>query len=772
MGQRRIYTFVVVALCLGGSVEASVERENADSLFQAAVEQIGRVPVKESIRAFRRVLKADPDYAPAHHEIAKLYIDLKTPESRQQAHWALDRAMRLDPQNVTYQQTLGDLLWAQGYWYNAANQYEKVLETSPEHAEAAYKIGYHALKNFMKYIDMEHLDRIGGLGGSTYHMFSWKQFGEKDRDKAIAYLEKCIQVDPGFRDAYYQLGLVHFESSQPEGLVRVSKQLLKQMSDDKDGLLFCGLGFQSLGNEEAAYKYYTRALRQMGPEERAMMESVDLIATEEEKKQIALTSVQDTSQTWGDSAARARFWRRQDPLFLTGFNERRMEHYGRIAYANLRFSRPSRGIEGWQTDMGKAYIRFGRYLSRKTQRGDIDIPMDGKPIGSGVPTDRIPDGLATSRSRVSREMDAWNLSEQKEVWFYEGFKVAFRVPDGFHGHLSAPLPDKPRYVDPYRRKKYSLPHQVVAFQDGDSIRVEISSAVPKARLKVSGPEGSVHLGDGIFLFDEHWEAVYRKRQDLNLKWPAFGKGKYTGADSLRKSHLLSYHTVSVAPGPYRVVSETRDRMTGSIGTFREVRAFSFPDSVLAVSDLLLASRIEEKRAFPESRKDLKIMPNPLRTFGRSEPVFIYLEVYNLMRDEFGRTAYEMTCRVGRPKKKEIDPALFVALDLLDARARVEIETVLREEDIEDAVHVVDYQVRYVLPERNRISQQFEEIGQKGRQIETAVTSRYEGDREDDFTYLQIDVARVPVGIYNLTVTVKDVRTEQIAERDVLFRIME
>ena len=54
----------------------------------------------------------------------------------------------------------------------------------------------------------------------------------------------------------------------------------------------------------------------------------------------------------------------------------------------------------------------------------------------------------------------------------------------------------------------------------------------------------------------------------------------------------------------------------------------------------------------------------------------------------------------------------------------------------------------------------------------AVTSRYEGDREDDFTYLQINVARVPVGIYNLTVTVKDVRTEQIAERDVLFRVID
>ena len=408
----------------------------------------------------------------------------------------------------------------------------------------------------MKYIDMEHLDRIG----STYHMFYWEQFGEKDCDKAIAYLEKCIKVDPRFRDAYYQLGLVHFESSQPEGLVRVSKQLLKQMSDDKDGLLFCGLGFQSLGNEEVAYKYYTRALRQMDPEERAMMESVDLIATKEEHKQIALASVQDTSQTWEDSAARARFWRRQDPLFLTEFNERRMEHYGRVAYANLRFSRPSRRIEGWQTDMGKAYIRFGRYLSRKTQRGDIYIPMDGNaPISSEVTTDRTFDDLPTSRSKISREMDAWNVSQQKEIWLYEGFKVAFLVPDGFHGNLSAPLPDKPRYVDPYRRKKYSLPHQVVAFQDGDSIRVEISSAVPKARLKVSEPEGSVHLGDGIFLFDEHWEEVYRKRQDLNPEMAGVWQREIYGSGQPAKepSAVLSYRigyagTVSGGGRDYRL----------------------------------------------------------------------------------------------------------------------------------------------------------------------------------------------------------------------------
>ena len=41
-----------------------------------------------------------------------------------------------------------------------------------------------------------------------------------------------------------------------------------------------------------------------------------------------------------------------------------------------------------------------------------------------------------------------------------------------------------------------------------------------------------------------------------------------------------------------------------------------------------------------------------------------------------------------------------------------------------------------------------------------VTANYEGTRENDFTYLQIDVNQVPEGIYQLTVLAKDEQTEQ------------
>jgi GWxTD domain-containing protein len=55
----------------------------------------------------------------------------------------------------------------------------------------------------------------------------------------------------------------------------------------------------------------------------------------------------------------ADFWRRRDPDPATPENEFKNEHYRRIAYANFNFSRTSDSNDGWNTDMGRVYIRYG-----------------------------------------------------------------------------------------------------------------------------------------------------------------------------------------------------------------------------------------------------------------------------------------------------------------------------------------------------------------------------------------------------------------------------
>ena len=648
---------------------AAGDSQLAERLYETAMEQVGSVASEESITAFQRVLKADRNYAPAHYEIAKLYMSLDTPMDRDSAMKAVNRSIRLERENVTYRLLKGDVLWTQGSWDNAVNEFKKVLEIDPKNAKAAYMIGHHGIKNFMKYYHMDMMSMVSPIDrreGASRHTHSLRGFSIEELNEAVSYLKTCIEADPRFKDAYFQLGLACLETNRPVELIRVANLLLDRVPDDKDALLFCGLGYQTLGEEALAHEFYSEALRRMAPEERVMMESIEDILLDEDRAKlddvpIAPEAGGGATRPCIDGVERVRFWRQQDPLFLTDYNERRMEHYGRVAYANLRFSRPSKGIEGWQTDMGKAYIRLGRYLDRRMQRPDINsLPIDYSfTFGERLPQIR------------------WHVSKQRETWFYEAFRVDFQISDGFHGSAPSRLPERTRYVDPYGPQKYSVPHQVASFRDGDSLRVELAYALPKYNVTVSNLDRSVVLENGVFLFDEKWDEVYRKRSDIKLRWPLITPSGYPVADTLRKNHLVFQIAFGLSPGAYNMVGEVRDRTNGSIGTFREERAFAAVDSTLSISDLLLASRIDTRSSFPDGRSDLDILANPMRTYHRSEPAFIYLEAYNLERNEFGRTEYDISYRIGRPEQKEIDPHLFFAQRLPEGGRQLEVTREIR-----------------------------------------------------------------------------------------------
>lgn len=52
-----------------------------------------------------------------------------------------------------------------------------------------------------------------------------------------------------------------------------------------------------------------------------------------------------------------RFWKRRDPTPETQFNELKEAFYERLEYVNEKFSISNK--EGWQTDMGRVYLKYG-----------------------------------------------------------------------------------------------------------------------------------------------------------------------------------------------------------------------------------------------------------------------------------------------------------------------------------------------------------------------------------------------------------------------------
>ena len=712
---------------------------------------LGSSDVGGRIQTLTQAVAADRKHAAAYHELAKLYISLNTVQDRDRAHRAIKRALVVDPGNVDYQVTLGHLLWAMGFRHNASRHFKKVLADHPGDPRAAYAIGRYNLKEYEKYWHMIHVDEI---------VVEWKHFAEDHLEEAVHHLKRSIDLSPDYREAYALLGFAYLESGEPRKLIDLTKRLLGRFPEDKDGLLFCGLGHHAREDYGEAHALYSRALEQMEPDERAIMESVDLIATVDEQDRIPDVGGEGDAGAvavgWSEAPERGRFWRKRDPLRLTEYNERRMEHYRRVAYANLRFGQPSKGLEGWETDMGRCYIKFGAPVHQAAQRPEAD--PRGRLVKPHLDTWYYEDFRLTFRNWDGQ--DRWRFDTTYRELPRRGLLYEDRVSPG---EIFERRPS--RYVDPYQEKKYSMPHQLAAFRAGDSVRVELSYAVPKGRLRVSERGATAELESGVFVYDGEWEEVYRHTEGPNkVRWPR----KAVASDP----HLLCLTTLNLKPGPYHVVVESKEGETESVGTFLASRAFSLADTSLAMSDILLARRIEPTAQPPRSRSDLEIVPNPLRTYKREKPLFLYLEVYNLDRNAFGNTSYEIAYRIGRPDTDEIDPALFVAVDHMGGTPRVEIETMARPDGRRWDGEEVDYRVRYVLPKQKTVLPELERPRRSGDAAERTVTVQYEGDQEDDLTYLEIDITRVPAGVYRLTVMVRDLASGDRAERETLFRVVE
>ena len=767
------------------------------------------------LQAIRDFIRAHPKYAQAHYNLHKVLIEDHTPEAYQDAHRALKQALILEPRNITYMIALGDLLWIQDKYALAVSQYKKVLKRSAHEPVALVGIGRFHLREFLRYRDLY-------IAGN-------KQFASKDFQEAIKYFYSAIEAHPGYREAYLHLAAAYLESNQIERLVMLSRKMLRHFPDDWETLLWGGLSHHLSGAGAMAEQFFLTAKEKLPEAELAVVKAMeeDRYASDA----IAYASDLDTS-TVSDIV---------DPLLLTEYNEHVLERYGRATYVILCLGRPEKGIKGWETDLGQTFLKFGKPLSKLILRPGIN------------------EGSSYNGSRFTSQV-------YRQVWFYGGFKMAFRSADGttgwmfdtFSGLIGTARPfmidvaaiylgeDKttdlnykspsekywnrknswnyrnrirrvsaspksvlkslpPRFVDPYANKKYHLFSQMTAFKRADSIRLEVSYALPKAKFG-SLDQKQFIIDDGLFMLDNNDQMVYRSVESSVLPFLSVRKYK-SPIDSLKNAYFLASKEVSMASGTYQIRGEVRDKASGSIGEFRNQKTLTYSDSTLQVSDLLLASLIRSQAVFPESRADLKVIPNPLRTYGHTSSVYVYFEVYNLAQDEFNQSQYQVSYNLSKPSVEEIDPDLFFprqrALPIRIERiepsdrlstpaSRVDAFSLERENsnsDIDDeASESPDYSleqqkllselvydpgisvVKYVVPQK-QTSEELAKVVKEGVAHETTVTADYLGNREDEFTYLQIDVSQVPSGIHKLTVTAHDKVGKTVAHNETFFRII-
>ncbi len=258
----------------------------------------------------------------------------------------------------------------------------------------------------------------------------------------------------------------------------------------------------------------------------------------------------------------------------------------------------------------------------------------------------------------------------------------------------------------------------------DSAHVEVYYGVPMAETTyfagddVTGLRAACRVA--LAEVDKEDGRIYRSESELVYVEP----GDRTGGSRFRIiPHVVA---LDVPPGEYTLDVRMENRLDGEIGTYRKrLTVEPYPGGPLKLSDVQLAWKVTEEGP-PDrfSKNGLKVLPMPTRLYKRGQPVFLYYEIYNLRRDEFGMTNYTVEYMIRSGKPPGVISRLFRAF----------------------------------------------QGGEKDERV--AVAQEQLGTQETQPSYIELDLSEVVPGEVVLTVTVEDLNSGETVSREAKFEIME
>jgi len=565
----------------------------------------------EAINSLEKAIVHHRKYSEAYHRLAEIHLALGKLDNRVKAREYLKEAVRFDPKNVTYLHTQLEFYYHILFYYTAQKTAEKILKLDSKDAKSYYFLGRMSELQWIKYEDMRDIKKVSSDDSEEIIVY-FSDFADKDLNEAMVFYKKAIISDPTFADAHYRFAFIFYEKKMYEKMEEVLLEALKVSPNNKDYYQFLGLCYFRMNRITESIDAYDKAIALMQPEELSLIEAVDLISTPEDGKMFR--NVSDENKL----AIQYQHWKQRDPLFLTEENERKLEHYGRLAYANLRFSNKLKGIAGWQTAQGNAYIRFG------------------------PPTDHY----KTWPQMVGGKNP---LRPSVASWIYPEFSIGF-IDLNFDGHfkfangsrfndLIKKQPERYEFTTPEEQLNFSF--SFARFMDEDNKTVlEVYQNIPQDEIYIFETESLVR---GVFLFDQHWKEKHRSV----VTNPYFSDYN----DSL----FVGWERLQVQPGKYTLVVEYQDKYSGRIGQLKkEIEISERENKNISMSDIVMAWDIDSQEDEEElTRKGMKLVPNTSFVYPLSSEIPFFFEIYNLTIGADGKTSYRVTFTVksGDGKKK-------------------------------------------------------------------------------------------------------------------------
>ncbi len=688
--------------------------------------------------AFVRVLNNDPHQADAHLGLGRVFLEYRDEHKRARTHF--NKAIQADSNRAENYAFLGKTDLARGKRKEAMAAANRALQIDPRHAPA------HLL-----------LARLYQQKGDTH--------------RALAHYNHYLAQGSQEEALALELALGFLTEKRYD----IVTQLAARMADAQRLPLLAQVLLVSR-RFEAAMTLFEKYLATLDAREKAVYEDIALVGNAEE-----VAAYRGVSGEERDAFLKA-FWIRKDPFGTTGGTQRRAEHYRRVWHARTFFGRyrypfDRRGevyIRYGEPDYRSSWREPNASVPIPVQRVQekLAFQLYGRPgttatyIGPVFPV-RI--GLRNVESNRPLEEDDGTLglrgfkpvtagndfsSVPWEVWIYadihNGIEVVFT--DEMHTRIFdfAPVPSLDHEdiyeVDsrgsPLRFQQlmndYAPASQVAAVAAKNPERYDTSDLEPlnfyyealsfrgergktNLQINIGLPIDEVALPDDpdtaavverrIALVDARDREVKRLREEVAVPIPI----------GLRGKSLLARDRIDILlpPGEYDFAVQMWRVNTNRLGNYREkVRLHDFSGDSLMISDLQLAQHIAKIEGDTSSAQ-WRVTTSPSRTFFSGTPIFVYFEIYNLTRDAFGQTRYEVAFAVAPEKGRALAS-----------------QPKIRRRDGE--VISVQY-------------------AQTGRDLWIA-------------DYVELDIGQVAPGRYRLIMTVKDRNSAQSAVREGVFRI--
>ena len=616
-----------------------------------------RLRESRRLETARKILKVDPSNAHAHEELGRVYI---------RDFWRYRNAIMMPSVSYGYAGS-GRESDAPDYEDQGAASFDEYLDGT-----VASDLNNYPVVNPNEVFLGDQFN-IEALRSQGVNVLDLSRRAERAYQRAIAHLEKALEVDPRRRSVYDEMMQIYVLKGEYEDAMNTLDLMYRFYPEDPDLWRYLGVANYQMGNMDAANRSFETAFGFMDRNERRAYEDLGLFLTRDEKKLEAVDSV----------AYRARYWASQDPRFLTSYNERKLEHYFRLTYADLLYSSKGLGLRGWETERGQILIRYGPPISdivlhpqedgifsaRQAVVGAMINSVTSATDDTTSTTPMTVDGAQSFGNIYSTARQAFEEMNAYNIWEYGDFRFVFEDPfrngeyrmyspsaeematrvNSFENdyivrtkEIIRNTPQKYEYEAPGRQ--IELPFLVSSFKgDGQQTELFVNYGIPlESTYDRSAEMIEVNARAGTFLINDRREVFVERTRNIY--------GLPTNqVMSFAEQHLWTdTQQMQVPSGTHElsVEFETASGQTVAVQR-REITVPNYDQTGVILSDIMLAYSVEQtENGAPLSaaeivRRDLSILPAPWSVYSTEWPIYLYFEIYGLALNAQGSTDYDI-----------------------------------------------------------------------------------------------------------------------------------